>query len=413
MKTIRVIIFLLISNICFGQGITFIEGIWEDAKEKAELEGKLIFVDVYTDWCAPCKKMSKEVFTQAKLGEFYNKEFISIKVNAEKGHDLYLAKKWKIRAYPTLLFFTKEGKELSRMVGSKGVDELTDYANSVLRYANEGELNINNMEVEELQEMLIRHKKVLFPDKNNLLSRWWTIQDNEMRKSEGSLDIIQDNLSISTPEMLDTLISLRKFSVFSMDGIRQTLEINKRLDKLMNERADSKDIIGINEMYEKQKSFISKSKPQLSASINIEKNYKKAKLRMYKSSSEHLADYASLAEEMIQEYILIYTIEEINNKDKYLSSELRINAKGICDRLKEISYNFSHKYEEEALLLKALNWLEFSQELIYDDQTTIIQSILMEKLGKDKEAEKLRMQAKLNPGYKAIVSDLKKFLPRN
>ena len=38
MKTVSVVIYIFITNICFGQGITFIDGNWEDALEKAELE---------------------------------------------------------------------------------------------------------------------------------------------------------------------------------------------------------------------------------------------------------------------------------------------------------------------------------------------------------------------------------------
>ena len=41
----------------------------EQASAKAKAENKLIFIDCYTQWCGPCKKMSKEVFPQASVGE--------------------------------------------------------------------------------------------------------------------------------------------------------------------------------------------------------------------------------------------------------------------------------------------------------------------------------------------------------
>ena len=61
-----------------GQGVLFFPGTWKQAIAKAKTENKPLFVDFYTDWCGPCKKMDKEVFTDAKVAEFYNTNFITI-----------------------------------------------------------------------------------------------------------------------------------------------------------------------------------------------------------------------------------------------------------------------------------------------------------------------------------------------
>lgn len=45
-----------------GQGIEFFHGTWEEALEQAQIQDKVIFVDAYTTWCGPCKRMSKNVF---------------------------------------------------------------------------------------------------------------------------------------------------------------------------------------------------------------------------------------------------------------------------------------------------------------------------------------------------------------
>jgi thiol:disulfide interchange protein len=36
---------------------------WEALKAEAKAANKLIFLDAYASWCGPCKRMSKEVFT--------------------------------------------------------------------------------------------------------------------------------------------------------------------------------------------------------------------------------------------------------------------------------------------------------------------------------------------------------------
>ena len=57
---------------------------WKEAIETAKREGKLVFVDFYTDWCGPCKVMARDVFPQKQVGDFFNAKFVCLKLNAEK-----------------------------------------------------------------------------------------------------------------------------------------------------------------------------------------------------------------------------------------------------------------------------------------------------------------------------------------
>ena len=57
---------------------------FSEALVAASLEGKQVFVDFYTDWCGPCKRMSRETFPKESVGKYMNSHFINLKINAEK-----------------------------------------------------------------------------------------------------------------------------------------------------------------------------------------------------------------------------------------------------------------------------------------------------------------------------------------
>lgn len=122
-KTITTLCAILLSSMVMSQGIEFRTASYAEALKMAQKEKKLIFVDVYTSWCGPCKEMSANIFTQAAAGEFFNKNFINLKVDAEKTADgKKIAKDFVVTAYPTLLFVNGKGKLTYKFLGGRTVD---------------------------------------------------------------------------------------------------------------------------------------------------------------------------------------------------------------------------------------------------------------------------------------------------
>ena len=66
---------------------------------------KLVFMDAYATWCGPCKWMSANVFTDPKVADYFNANFVNIKMDMEKGEGPELARQFNLRAYPTLVFY--------------------------------------------------------------------------------------------------------------------------------------------------------------------------------------------------------------------------------------------------------------------------------------------------------------------
>jgi thioredoxin-related protein len=110
-----------------GQGISFFEGTWQDAIAKAKAEDKLLFVDAYAQWCGPCKSMAKNVFTQQKVGDYFNENFVSLKLDMEN-EGVTFGHKYPVKAYPTLFFLDGEGKVVKTIVGGQQVDGLISAA---------------------------------------------------------------------------------------------------------------------------------------------------------------------------------------------------------------------------------------------------------------------------------------------
>lgn len=121
MKKILVVIaaLFLCSNL-FSQGIKFEHVTFAEALVKAKKENKLVFMDCYTSWCGPCKMLARNIFTQKEVGGFYNKNFVNLKVDMEKGEGPELAKKYNIKAYPTLLFINGDGEVVHTKLGAGG-----------------------------------------------------------------------------------------------------------------------------------------------------------------------------------------------------------------------------------------------------------------------------------------------------
>lgn len=93
------------ANTVLAQGIKFYQKeSWEEIKAIAAKENKLIFIDVYTDWCGPCKLMEEEVFSLRNIADFYNQNFVNYKFDAEKGEGITLKERFGVQLYPTYLF---------------------------------------------------------------------------------------------------------------------------------------------------------------------------------------------------------------------------------------------------------------------------------------------------------------------
>lgn len=117
MKKLSIFSALFIGAFALAQGIKFEETNFNTILAKAKKENKLVFIDAYTTWCGPCKLMSKNVFPQKAVGDYYNANFINAKIDMEKGEGIDIAKKYNVKAFPTYLFVDGNGELVHRTLG--------------------------------------------------------------------------------------------------------------------------------------------------------------------------------------------------------------------------------------------------------------------------------------------------------
>lgn len=127
-------LFGLSTTVVYAQNrhINFETGNLASVFEKAKKENKFILVDAYTTWCGPCKWMSKNIFTNDTAADYYNANFVNLKIDAEKGEGIAFAEKYDVRCYPNFLILDGDGKVVHRIAGSMPTPAFVSFGKTAL-----------------------------------------------------------------------------------------------------------------------------------------------------------------------------------------------------------------------------------------------------------------------------------------
>ena len=136
---------------------------WSETLSMARQSGKIIFLDGYTSWCRPCKKMDKEVFTQARVANYFNQKFINVKYDMEKGEGVKLKKKYDVSAFPTYLFINGRGKIVHKILGAhtEGADFLNHSILAAMRGQSYSDLQKRYRNGERNSDLIFDYLKAL------------------------------------------------------------------------------------------------------------------------------------------------------------------------------------------------------------------------------------------------------------
>ena len=123
----------------------------EEAVAATQKEPRKIMIDVFTQWCGPCKMMAAQTFTHPDVVNYMNEKYYCVKFDAESGdsvrfdgktfknpgfkpgatgrnsvHELTMY--WGVSAYPTLLFFDETAKAIAPITGFQSVENFEIFA---------------------------------------------------------------------------------------------------------------------------------------------------------------------------------------------------------------------------------------------------------------------------------------------
>ena len=109
---------------------------YDDAVAQAKKQKKLIMVDLYADWCGPCKMLDKNTYTDSKVIKLADEHFVSLKLDIDHaGKDA--ATKYGVQSIPTILFLDPSslskidekpapGEIAGKLVGYKTAEPFAD-----------------------------------------------------------------------------------------------------------------------------------------------------------------------------------------------------------------------------------------------------------------------------------------------
>ena len=149
MKFYFLIILILIfnSNSIFAQEIKWMS--MGEAQEAQKNIPKKIFMDVYTEWCGPCKLLDKNTFQNPDVSRYIIENYYAVKFNAEgieeikyydqiftnpnydpnrKGRNAthQFTQFLGVKGYPTMVFFSENGDPIMPLVGYQKPKQIVD-----------------------------------------------------------------------------------------------------------------------------------------------------------------------------------------------------------------------------------------------------------------------------------------------
>ena len=100
--TVVFLISLLILVTCSSERFPWSHHTLDEAIQEAD--SKLIMLDFYADWCAPCHQLDQNTFSNRDVIKYCKDNFINLKINIETSYGNEVYQDFNIEYLPMILF---------------------------------------------------------------------------------------------------------------------------------------------------------------------------------------------------------------------------------------------------------------------------------------------------------------------
>jgi len=354
--------FIVMSIFSFSQGIIFEENGLAKNLAKAKKENKLIFLDAYTSWCAPCKLMAKNIFPLSSVGEYYNTNFINLKIDMEKGEGLQIAKKYGIRSFPTYLFFNSDGEIVHRYGSSLSEQEFLQLGKDAKDPAKQFPLLKKKFENGEKDSEFLKTAILAF------------LRSGDSELAEKALDEYLKQKNDFTKEDLNLVIS----TIYSNPG-------GKYRNFFRDRKSDILQLIS----EERYNSYAENFDINYIVSISTDKKTKKFNENIFLAEAEKLYGKEKSQQLLLKQRTYIaFNTKDYSTYEKLVLDIYQDPSQYSSSELNTIAWNFYEHVDHIESLHKAIIWAEESVKKNENYSNSDTLAHLYHKIGDRENAKK-------------------------
>lgn len=371
--------------------MNFEQGTWQEVLAKAKKENKPIFVDFYAVWCGPCKMMAKNVFTDPEVADYYNANFISYQIDAEK-EEKELVTQAGINAYPSLFFYNPQGQVITKNIGALDAKNFKKFGEGVIANMKAVE-NLPNVKARydknpQSKQALVEYLNLLmtaekYSEAEPLAKKYLAEMPEADLSKELAWKLIKKFVKSTESREYKYLVANQKIFLEKYgQEFQQYLFglVSEKLNTAVQTR-NSKILTEAKNIYYAAASMIDASKPKEYFELELDLEYFKA--------TQQWADYYSVVTKWIDKY----------NPD---------NLQELFDKSMMIAENSTEQVELE----KALSWMRKVLTISNEALPNLGYAIIWEKLGNKAEAKKYAQIASEKNNDKQVKNYIDAMLER-
>lgn len=363
MRILFLFLSLALSATCMAQDLSvdFIDNKLEDALAKAASEDKIVFVDAYTTWCGPCKMMDRDVFSDQKVAEFFNENFVNLKLDMEKGDGNNFRRKYGVRGFPSFLFLNSAGTVVHRGLGYQPSEQFLQLGAAALDPKRQTaslaqEYDRGNRD----PELLLKYANALFEsgDPKGAEVGAAYLETQEKWSSKENMAVVANLMKSFDDPYFKYVVEKRHLFISEFGTERIDAQLSSVIDNHVYSNSEDVDLDEVKTVYE-----------QTFPTNKAAKSYALFEVDYYKQKGREKL-YAEKATEFLESY-------PAENWNTYNS----------------MAWGFYEDVSDRKQLKKAVKWAKKSIALNANSFNTDTIAALYYKLGKRKPARKWAEQA--------------------